>query len=317
VGALDYDNDDPERNQAPYLDYGPPTTRVVVSALSKPEARIFDVAKPPSQSIGPLLTHKSGIRTAYFHLSGTRVQTVNNDQTTQIFDAVTGEAIGPPLRGPGNYPFVCLSPDGKRVVVWSNVETTASVQETETGQAIGPPLRHHSYVNSVAFSPDAKRIIVGCRENTAQLWDAVSVSPIGSPLRHSGYIQGACFSADSRLVVTASADKTARVWDAATALPIGPPMQHVHRVYCAAFNLKCTRVVTGSTAGTAHLWESVRGQSVGPPLDHGHDGEIIWKVDFSSDGAKIVTTSDRFARIWDVVTGRDITDLFHEIRPSQ
>jgi WD40 repeat protein len=308
VGSVNFENPDPD-GLTPILSYGPPTTRAVISFVEK-TADIVDVAKSYESNWIGHLTHASGILDARCQLAGTRVVVSHYDSTAQIYDSATGEPIGPPLKAEGNNaPVLGFSPDGKRIVVWWRGLTTAMLLDTETGVALGGPLRHDSNDSMAAFSPDGRRIITQCHDRTARLWDATSLHPIGSPFSDAIAIYEPPFSLDGKLVVSANQNHTVFVMDARTALPIGPPLDHGGGVSCAAFNRSCTRIATGGASGRAQLWENVTGKQIGPPLDH---GESISSVSFSADGTRIVTASYDNAKIWDAVTGHDLTGLFED-----
>ena len=79
------------------------------------------------------------------------------------------------------------SPDGKRILSWSN-DKTLRLWDAATGAAIGEPLRHEGSVWGALYSPDGKRILSWSNDNTLRLWDAATGAAIGEPLRHEGLV---------------------------------------------------------------------------------------------------------------------------------
>ncbi len=257
-----------------------------------------------------ILKHEDPVRSATFSPDGTCVVTASWDKTARVWDARTGQSIGPPLKHEGSVNSAAFSPDGTRVITASS-DKTARVWDATTSQPIGSPLKHEKSVTSAAFSPDGTRVITASSDKTARVWDASTGQPIGSPLKHEDTVDNAAFSPDSTRVVTASDDNTARVWDATTSQPIGSPLKHADRVNSAAFSPDGTRVVTASWDRIACVWDATTGQPIGSPLKHERN---VTSATFSPDGTHVVTASwDKTARVWDARTGQPIgSPLKHE-----
>jgi serine/threonine protein kinase len=185
--------------------------------------------------------------------NGTVVLTGSQDKTVRLWNAATGESIGPLLAHQGPVKAVAFSPDG-RIVLTGRDDNTARLWDATTGKPIGPPLAHQDAVRAVAFSPDDKTLLTGSSDKTARLWDAANGMPIGAALVHQGEVSAAAFSPNGKLVLTGSDDRTARVWDAASGAPIGPPLAHKGAVRAVAFTRDGTAVLTGSTDKTARVW---------------------------------------------------------------
>ena len=116
-----------------------------------------------------------------FSPDGKRIVSGSDDKTVRLWDADTGQPIGPPLTGhTDSVNSVAFSPDGHRIVSGSD-DNTVRLWDADTGQPIGPPLTGHTdVVTSVAFSPDGHRIVSGSDDNTVRLWDADTGQPVGA-----------------------------------------------------------------------------------------------------------------------------------------
>ena len=247
--------------------------------------------------------HEQEVEHAAFSLDGLRVVTASKDHTASIWDAVTGEAITPPLRHGHIVWKAAFSPDGRRVVTASH-DGTARMWDASSGQTVGHAMPHSGPVEDVSFSSDGRRIVTGSTDGTARVWDAVTGEPVTPFLKHASWLYSVSFSFDGHQVVTASNDNTARVWDAATGQPIGPPLEHAAAVKSAAFSPNGRLVVTASDDRTARLWDAATGQPVGSPLKH---GDRVIRAVFSPDGRYVSTGSfDRTARVWEVATCRPV-----------
>jgi serine/threonine protein kinase/WD40 repeat protein len=173
---------------------------------------------------------------------GERVVMVLQDDTCQLWDALTGRAVTPPCKvggawGRENSSVTAINPDGRRVLVIGMEGKDggrAQVWDAATGTADTPVLQHGPYLTQVDFSPDGARLLTAGADGTARLWNATTGEPLTPPLKHAGQVGHAAFSADGRRVFTMATlnpdasplpvcDQEVRVWDAATGLPLSPP----------------------------------------------------------------------------------------------
>ena len=199
----------------------------------------------------------AAIYSVAFSPDGKTVVSGNNDHTLHLWNAITGQPIGQPLRGHLDAVYsVAFSPDGKTVVSGS-VDHTLRLWNAITGQPIGHPLQGHSEtIRSVAFSPDGKTVVSGSNDYTLRLWNAITGQPIGHPLQgHSGWVRSVAFSLDGRTIVSGSDDHTLRLWNAITGQPIGHPLQgHLDAVTSVALSPDGRTIVSGSVDHTLRLW---------------------------------------------------------------
>jgi len=206
-------------------------------------------------------------------------------------------------------------------------------------------LQHGREVATAAFSPDGTRIVTASFDETARVWDATDGKELLVLRGHAGsghyfdrgYVRSAAFSPDGKRIVTASDDKTARIWDAATGKQLAVLRGHTDIVWSAAFSPDGKRIATRSVFAsyikepdrdlTVRLWDAATGaELVGGGLQHDRPihfaplastlrhgksfaASEIRSVAFSPDSKTIVTTSDNFARTWDVATGKELVVL--------
>ena len=114
-----------------------------------------------------------------FGPDGKTFLTGSKDGTARLWDATTGQPLGPPLSGHRNrVRAVAFSPDGKTLLTGST-DKTARLWDAATYQPIGTPLQHQGPVVAVAFSPDGKTFLTASSDSTVRLWDAAPTSPSG------------------------------------------------------------------------------------------------------------------------------------------
>jgi WD40 repeat protein len=251
-----------------------------------------------------LWPHDNEVEHVAFSPDGRRIVTACRDHTARVWDAVTGEAVTPPLRHGDIVWRARFSPDGRRIITASR-DRTARVWDASSGQAVSPPLAHGAPLEDASFSSDGLWVVTAGTDGTARVWDAVTGRPrTPEPLRHASWLHSVSFGPDGRRVVTASHDKTARIWDAATGQATAT-LLHDGGVTSAAFSPDGRRVVTASEDHTARQWDAATGKPIGPPLKH---GERVLGATFSPDGRYISTCSyDKTARVWDAATGKAVS----------
>lgn len=244
--------------------------------------------------------HKNWVNSAVFSSDGKRVLTGSSDNTARLWDALTGESLGQPMKHENWVLDVLFSPDGSRVLT-VGYDHESRLWDGLTGRSLGQPMKHAKDINSAAFSPDGERVVTGSRDHTARLWDGITGAPLGQPMTHQDEVYAVAFSPDGTRVLTGSRDDAARLWDGWTGAPLGQPMEHLIDVASVAFSPDGTRVMTGSWDGTARLLDVMSGSLLGQPMTHEAG---VTSVAFSPDGTRVLTGSnDGTARLWDGMTG--------------
>jgi WD40 repeat protein len=205
----------------------------------------------------------------------------------------------------------------------------------------------HTYymsgVNSVAFSPDGKYVASGGTDGNIYIWDVSSkqeVARMTSVLKndmgpYTNYdVLSVAFSPDGKYVVSGNMDNTVRIWDLATKQEVARPSLYSSErfspagVRSVAFSPDDRYVVWGGD-NTIHVWDTVKKQET-LHMNHDHfdysiEGGIysledsekssygwVSSVAYSYDGKYILSASaDNTVRIWDAVTGQEISRIVH------
>jgi WD40 repeat protein len=285
-----------------------------ISALETTAQSSLLNAVQVSQEVNRLQGHKGSVSSVAFSRDGKRIVSGSSDGTVRLWDAQTGQQIGPPLKGHRKtVDSVAISPDGKRIVSGNN-DGTLQLWDAQTGQQIGSPLKGHGdRVISVAFSRDGKRIVSGSWDGTVRLWDAQTGQQIGSPLKGRGDgVMSVAISPDGKRVSSITIStlhsipvSTLQLWNAQTGQQIGQPLKfHVVFLNALAFSPDGKRIVMGQ-GSAVQLWDAQTGQQIGQPLRG--DGNQVISVAFSPDGQRIVSGSDGGTlQLWDAQTGQQI-----------
>jgi serine/threonine protein kinase/WD40 repeat protein/tetratricopeptide (TPR) repeat protein len=233
----------------------------------------------------------------------------DNAQRTRLWDASTGEPIGPgvlvdlpPTKtkstfGPTRYTGV-WTPDSS-LVVFRNIvsgNTRYRILDARTGSEAAEPIMVEGTRNGITFDAKGERVL------TVQL-STLPTAKAAKALNKS--------------------DRSGRVqlWDLRTGKPIGSPVTGLQlggEIYSGALNpagdciaISLNTGPLGGSSGTSgdlgvYLWDPIAGKMATPPLNH--DLPVRRPV-FSPDGLWLLTTTTGHIRLWSVATG----ELSHDM----
>jgi WD40 repeat protein len=162
--------------------------------------------------------HRGEVKKARFSLDGKRVVTASDDGTAQIWDAKTGQKIGPALRREAPVRSACFSPDGKRVATGGE-DGLVRLWEAKSGRLLRA-LKHPIAIRDVAFSPNGKVLAVACFAQNKQA-GATSIWHLDTnkhfiQVQKNGPVWNVAFRPDGRQVVFSSDFYGAQVRDVVT-----------------------------------------------------------------------------------------------------
>jgi WD40 repeat protein len=250
--------------------------------------------------------------TANFSPDSWRVVTASEDGTARLWNALTGESLGDPMRHEAEVLWAQFSGDGQRIVT-ASVDGSARIWRADTSQLAAPPLRHGDIVHFATFSPDGQKVVTASRDNTVRIWNAQTGQPIGLPLIHPKPVYSACFSPDGSRILTADESDHARLWDDRTGTAIAAADHYGFSMEAASspqFSPSGEQVVTFRRR-QAFLRNPRSDMAVFARLQH---DSFLTSATYSPDGQHIATVSDdSTARIWDAGTGEArVSPLRHD-----
>jgi len=111
---------------------------------------------------------------AEFNADGQRVLTASVDRAAQLWNAITGKAIGRLMGHKGPTTSARFSPDGQRVVT-ASADHTARLWDAATDKALSEPMKHAGAVYSAQFSADGQRVVTASSDKTARVWDIPTI----------------------------------------------------------------------------------------------------------------------------------------------
>lgn len=224
---------------------------------------------------------------------GNFIATAGEDGVVGLWESETGQAIHQD-RLNGSVNSVSFSPDGTRLVaasdsgqvrVWSvpDMEEVSFV-DMETG------------VNAVRFNPTGTWLLIGEENGLATVWDIEDSEAINT-VEHNRAISSVSFTPDGQRVAIVVPGSGVSLWWARSGRTIGR-LAWTSNVRTARFSPDSTWILTASGQGPARIWNAYRATLLTQtPEDI---SENILSASFSSNGRKLVTTSDdNIVRLWD------------------
>jgi WD40 repeat protein len=170
-------------------------------------AQIWDVE---TGKLGQAFKHSGLVNDAEFSADGSLVVTASSDRFVHVWDAKTGQEVGPPLDHSGKLLRARFSPDGNYVLAGTDNDV-AQVWDFKKGQRIGALMHTDGPIKALQFSADGKTVLTST-DRVEQAWDANTGKPIGEPMSRGKDIDFAVFSPDGREVITASRDDGVRTY---------------------------------------------------------------------------------------------------------
>lgn len=199
------------------------------------------------------------------------------DGAVRIWDAATGERVGP-----------VLTAGGDDADVWA--------------------------VTAFAVEDGRWLVAAGGANQVVRVWDAETGTQVTSLEGHTGSVRGltAFRAADGRaMLATASADKTVRIWDVAAGGPVGQPLEghteSVRAVTAFAGADGAVLLASGGLDQTVRIWNPVDGTQVGEPLT-GHVGWVraVLTVTTHSGQTLLAAGDEGHIRLWDPLTRQPV-----------
>jgi WD40 repeat protein len=174
-----------------------------------------------------VMRHEEYVNGAVLTKDEGRILSWSGDKTLRLWDAASGQQIGPAMRHDDLVRGAVLTRDEGRILSWSH-DNTLRLWDAATG----PAMRHEGWVYGAVLTRDEGRILSWSADQTLRLWDAATgqqIAPvllnhatgqptsqqIGPAMRHEDAVNGAVLTKDEGRILSWSDDKTLRLWDAA------------------------------------------------------------------------------------------------------
>lgn len=279
-----------------------PDSRYVAVQDANGQLRIYDVVG--GGTFSGALPHTDYMRPPRF-LPGNRLLTVNMN-TASIWKVEAWTTAGPKLPEWGFHYGSQMSPDGKRVLVWTEygeaeLWDTFAQAKLEGGLLVG----EQGYWGA-AFDTARPQMALWF-EGAVQMVNTDTAEGSEKLMEHEGYVQDAFFMADGRRLLVTTGEGEAFLWNTETFENLGGVLAHPD-AFPPAISPKGDRVAVWNEA-LVQLIDAETGKLVGLAMAHAsHDpeddaGAFVNGAVFSADGRILVTWNPGEMRSWTAADG--------------
>lgn len=258
------------------------------------------------KSAGAPLTHTADVVALRFSPDGRFIATAARDNSVRVWNAQTGNPVTAALtQSAESSDMLEFAADGKRLLVAS--AKAFSVWDVPGGKQLLAPLNQTATISSARFDERGERVVTASSDRTARIWNAKTGATIFEPIVHPAEVRWAGFGNDGRTLVTLLADVTGRVWDVRLGAALPTRLKGEDAIMAAQFSrdgsevMAVTQKPMGETA--VQVWTAATGKLRIAPRNYESTQGL---PEFSPDGARLVTRSEKSAQLWDVVSGRQL-----------
>ena len=279
----------------------------LVAAIGEGEIYGWDV---PSRKplFEPLRTaHTSHVWGLAFSPKGNRFATYGSDGTSAVLEYPSGLFIGRAFGEVGDVAGVAFTPDGAGLI-GGGADGALRLWDVDKQKLIATtPSGHTQPIINIASSLNGKLVASLGKDQQIRLWRFGSKHPLKDVRSVAGRAaKGVAISADGRRLAAGDDTGAVDIWmlgtDRAPMLLAG----HKNQVWAVAFSPKGSVIASGDRSGEVRLRNPMDGALLRTIAAH---DTAVWSLAFSPDGNRLITTSDREVRLWDVDTGALRTTL--------
>jgi len=192
--------------------------------------------------------------------------------------------------------------DNKHIVSGS-WDGTLRKWDCNTGLLVGEPWEGEGGgISALALSPNGNIIACGREDGSVQQWNTDGKIIKGVWMGHEERVRSLSWSPSGAHLASGSLDGTILIRKAENGkVEVGPIKTGQDGVHSLAYSPSGDRIASGGDNKTICIWDSNTGKLlVGSIKDLGH---FVTSVVWSSDSSKLYSASDRFARVFDSVSG--------------
>lgn len=283
--------------------FSPDGARLASTSYQRPrggEVRIWDAASGDQQQV--LQDGYAPITCVHWNPEGDHLVAASWDQHLRVFDLTApDQPIVVRLAAEDVYCAAqasALSPDGALVAVGGK-DDVVHLFDARTGARVRDLVGHDKWVEGLAFSPDGELLASGSADASIALWRVATGERVATLRGHLNLVRGLAFVGPETLC-SASHDGTVRSWQLGQLLRQAAGLTFLQTAYHGAESPDGDTVAVGFADGDLRLYSRRDGAELRQL--RGHPGWINW-LEFSGDGARLMTAGAGQLSIWDPRSG--------------
>jgi WD40 repeat protein len=244
--------------------------------------------------------HKGWVMSLAWSPDGTRIASMGDDSTIQIWNATTGKLL---YTYSGNWTWgaaLAWSPDSSRIASTAG-NNTVQIWNATTGEVYATYQGHNATVSALAWSNDGKQIASGSYDHTVQIWD-VATGVTYQTLKLDRRIMALAWSPNDQRLALSEDNNTVQIWDTTTERYQFSYKLHKGAVSALAWSPDGTRIASASYDSTVQVWNATTGARY---LTYKGHSAVVTDIAWSHDGTRIASASyDSTVQVWNASTGR-------------
>jgi WD40 repeat protein len=284
-----------------------PNGKVLASASSDGHLRLWTILKDSVQEPQKVDGPKDVLALDYTP-SGNTLAAAHADGTVQFWN-VSGlrpakraqfqahkSAINALVFAPGGATLVTAGADGSARIFDARTHKLRSVAEGHYGQ-----------VGGVVFSPTGRTLVTGGHDWTVRVWNVVGMKmPERFPLKgHWARANTVRFVPDGHTLGSGGEDRSARLWDLTKAAPAQTALFRNENtvINALAWSPDGKALALAGQNVTIRLWDVARRSQL---RTFGAHPSWVGQMEYTTDGTRLVASSDKTFVLWNANTGREI-----------
>jgi len=234
--------------------------------------------------------------------NGTYLLAGTTNNTAVIFDPTTGDVIRTFTGHTYSVYVVDWSPDGSMICTGSD-DGDVRIWNASTGQCVQILSGHGGWINDIDWSPSSDRILSCSLDKVVRMWDASNGEILFQTPTQSGIVVGVCWHPNNDEFFTGSGNKYLIKWtkenDTYNPTYMGS-YDDFMPINCIEISPDGGTIAVGNCGigenGIVDIWDIETKEFITELVGH---TDSIKSIGWSPNGDRIVTCSDRSARIWD------------------
>jgi WD40 repeat protein/tRNA A-37 threonylcarbamoyl transferase component Bud32 len=291
-----------------------PDGKTLASANFDGTVTLWDTATGQVRTI--MKGHLDRVKCLAFAPDGKTLASGSADGTVKLWDPTMaqGPLLQARLKHPKDRPV--LSPDGKRLALWSKNDQSVKVLDAVTGREQLRLQGGKDESAALAFAPDSKTLAIQGLDRMVRLWDTNTgkerlVLKVAFDSIHLLFSSDGKILATTGLSVRSEVGEVPRVWfcavelwDTASARKLWTLEAQRHALSSLAVSPSGQTFAAGTGDGTVRLWDVGTGQE--QVSLKGHD-DAVSALAFSSNGRILAAGgTDGKVVVWDMATRRQL-----------
>jgi WD40 repeat protein/CHAT domain-containing protein len=227
---------------------------------------------------------------------GTRVVSVSDDATAQVWNPLTGKQLITYRGHTQRVTAVSWSPDGSRIAT-ASYDHTVQIWDASTGQHQLTYSGHSDEVFTVTWSHSGLYLASGGKDAQVHIWEANSGLLITRYTGHHSYITDAEWSKGDAHIASCGGDKQIHTWNPLSGQNMLVYHGHTDTVYAVTWSPDGQGFASAGNDNKVLLWNY--GNTASPiSAYYGHNGRV-YVVVWSPNGQYVASSSaDQTVQVW-------------------